>query len=122
MRQWLGYILVFSWIFLDLSCVRFEPSGFLFITTDSIYMDEGDKGIYEFEGAIVNIGEEDITQHGFCWAETQRPSTWDSFTDLGQTDTKGNFTSTIDGVKANTTFYVRAYVTTPGGILYGNEK
>jgi uncharacterized protein (TIGR02145 family) len=122
MRQWWGYILVFSWLFLSLSCVRFEPRGFLFITTDSVYMDAGEKGMYEFEGAIVNIGEEDILQHGFCWAETQRPNTWDSYTDMGQTDEKGIFTSTIEGVKAHTTFYVRAYVTTSEGILYGNEK
>jgi len=85
-------------------------------------MDSGDKGIYEFEGTILNIGEEEIKQHGFCWAETQRPNTWDSYTDLGQTNTKGSFISTIEGVKAHTTFYVRSFVTTSEGILYGNEK
>jgi len=102
--------------------VRFEPRGFLFITTDSVYMDMGDKSIYEFEGTILNIGEEEITEHGFCWAETQRPNTWDSFTALGQTSQKGAFTSIIDGIKAHTTYYVRAYVITSDGILYGNEK
>ncbi len=102
--------------------MRFEPRGFLFITTDSVYMDMGDKSIYEFEGTIKNIGEEDITEHGFCWAETRRPSTWDNSTALGQTSQKGAFTSIIDGFKAHTTYYVRAYVITSAGITYGNEK
>ena len=122
MRQWLDYILVFSALLLTLSCVRFEPGGFLFITTDSVYMDMGDKSIYEFQGTILNIGEEDITEHGFCWAESQRPSTWDHSTALGQTSTKGVFTSIIDGFKAHTTYYVRAYVITSAGVTYGNEK
>lgn len=121
MRPWWGYIFVFSWLLMGLSCVRFEPRGFLFISTDSIHMESGDKGIYELEGAIVNIGEEKISQHGFCWAETQRPTTWDNHTDLGQTESKGTFTSTIEGVKAHTTYYVRAYVITGEGIVYGNE-
>jgi len=102
--------------------VRFEPQGFLFITTDSVYMDMGDKSIYEFEGTILNIGEEEITEHGFCWAETQLPSIWDDSTALGQTSQKGAFTSIIDELKAHTTYYVRAYVITSAGVTYGNEK
>ncbi len=122
MRQWLEYILVFSCLLLSLSCVRFEPQGFLFVSTDSVYMDMGHKAIYELEGNILNIGEEHIKEHGFCWAETAKPNTWDSSTELGPTDTRGSFTSIIEGVKAHTTYYVRAYVTTSNGIMYGNEK
>ena len=102
--------------------MRFEPQGFLFVTTDSVHMDLSHKAIFELEGAIMNIGEEDIEEHGFCWAETIRPNAWDNTTELGPTDSRGSFTSTIEGLMAHTTYYVRAYVTTSEGILYGNEK
>lgn len=109
-------------LFLLSSCVRFEPRGFLFIATDTVFMDQGDKSIYEFEGSILNIGEEGIEEHGFCWAKTQTPNIWDSSTELGPIDSKGSFTSIIEGFQAHTTYYFRAYVRTAEGIFYANEK
>lgn len=104
------------------SCVQFEPEGFLFVSTDTINMEMGDKGTYEFEGSIVNIGEEEITDHGFSWAETVHPILSDDSTSLGETDTKGGFTSAVTGMEAQHTYYVRAYAITSEGIFYGNEK
>jgi hypothetical protein len=69
------------------------------------YQDKDDlyqKAIYELEGAILNIGEEDIKQHGFCWAETSRPNTWDSSTELGLTGTRGSFTASVRCIKNET--------------------
>jgi len=105
-----------------ISCVKFEPEGFLFISTDTVDVDLGDKGIYEFKGSIVNIGKEKITQHGFCWAETRQPILSDDTTSLGETDTKGEYSSIIGGLKAQTTYHMRAYVVSGTETVYGNEK
>jgi len=103
------------------SCVKFEPEGFLFVSTDTIDVESGENGIYEFKGSIVNIGEEYIEQHGFCWAETQSPLLSDDSISLGGTNTIGEFSSTIEGLTALTTYYVRAFTITNEGNFYGNE-
>jgi len=104
------------------SCVKFEPEGFLFVSTDIIGMEAGDKGLYEFAGSIVDIGEEEIVQHGFCWSFIERPLLSDDSTSLGETDNKGVFSSTVEGLEAQATYHVRAYAVTSKGIFYGNEK
>ena len=104
------------------SCVKFDPPGFLYLSTDTINVESGAKGIYEFTGSIVNIGEEKITQHGFCWDENQMPYTSSSVTALGETNSKGAFTSTIEGLKVLSSYHMRAYVITSKGTFYGEEK
>lgn len=112
-------VLVFG---ITASCVKFEPAGFLFVSTDSIHVEAGEQGIYTLAGSIVNIGEEEIEQHGFCWSEFEDPVLYDDSISLGQAETKGSFHSTIDGLVALNTYHVRAYAITPKEIFYGNEK
>jgi uncharacterized protein (TIGR02145 family) len=103
------------------TCVKFEPVGFLFVSTDTIGLELGEKGIYEFKGSIVSIGEEPIEQHGFCWSESSPPLLSDDSISMGQVDSKGEFVSDIGGLTALNTYYVRAYAITNEGIVYGNE-
>jgi len=68
------------------------------------------------------VGINNASAYGFCWAETQNPTTSNSFHSLGATSTIGEiFNYTITGLTSNKTYYVRAYVTTTAGTIYGNQ-
>lgn len=103
------------------TCERFAPSRELYIYTDSISILSG--GIVEFSGAILNVGKDNITQHGFCWSESRNPSVEGNFrNELGAKSNAGKFTATVSGLKGNTIYYVRAYATSSAGTEYGKEK
>ncbi|MFT3681265.1 MAG: fibrobacter succinogenes major paralogous domain-containing protein [Ferruginibacter sp.] len=70
-------------------------------------------------GKITNDGGAAITAKGIVWSAGQHPTVADHFT----TDGAGSETykSHIEGLTANTTYYIRAYVTNAAGIGYGNE-
>ncbi len=70
-------------------------------------------------GNISNSGGSLVTHRGVCWSTSPNPTTADNTTlDGGGT---GSFTSTLTGLTANTTYYVRAYAINSAGIAYGNE-
>ncbi|MEI7596031.1 MAG: Ig-like domain-containing protein [Bacteroidota bacterium] len=70
-------------------------------------------------GSISNDGGANITAKGICWSTSQNPVV----TGLHTTDGTGNatFTSSMTGLTANTTYYVRAYATNSAGTAYGNQ-
>jgi hypothetical protein len=70
-------------------------------------------------GNITNDGGATVTDRGVCWSTNQSPTIADSKTEDG-TGT-GSFTSSITGLTANITYYVRAYATNKAGTAYGNE-
>ena len=61
-----------------------------------------------------------VTARGVCWSTSQNPTISDSKTSDG-TGT-GSFTSTMTGLKKNTTYYVRAYATNSNGTAYGEPE
>lgn len=70
-------------------------------------------------GAITGDGGGAITASGICWSKTNNtPTTADSKT-AGTTAT-GSFTSVMNNLEENTTYYVRAYATNSAGTGYGN--
>ena len=71
-------------------------------------------------GVISNDGNAAITAKGICWNTTGTPTIADSITSNGTTSTP--FTSSITGLLANTTYFVRAYATNSAGTAYGDEK
>ena len=70
-------------------------------------------------GNISNDGGAPITARGVCWGLSQTPTTTNSKTTDGTG--KGNFTSSITGLSANTTYHVRAYATNSLGTGYGED-
>ena len=70
-------------------------------------------------GTIASNGGATITASGVCWSTTQNPTTSNTKTTDGITT--GPYTSSITGLTANTTYYVRAYATNSVGTAYGNE-
>ena len=70
-------------------------------------------------GNVVADGGADVTVRGVCWNTTPYPTTADSKTEDGSGI--GVFASSLTGLTANTTYYVRAYATNEVGTSYGNE-
>ena len=68
-------------------------------------------------GTITSNGGSVITASGICWSTTATPTISDSKTTDGTTS--GTFTSSITGLTAGTTYYVRAYATNAIGTGYG---
>jgi len=70
-------------------------------------------------GNITSDGGATITARGICWSTSSNPTTSNSRT-TNSTGT-GSFTSSITGLSANTTYYVRAYATNSVGTAYGSQ-
>src|SRR5690554_3534905 len=69
-------------------------------------------------GNITDDGGVLITAHGVCWSTNENPTIDDNKTEDGTG--AGNFVSSISGLTANTTYYVRAYATNSNGTAYGS--
>ncbi len=70
-------------------------------------------------GDITDTGGANITAKGVCWSTAVNPTIADNKTDQGTGS--GVFTSSLSGLVANTTYYVRAYATNSKGMGYGDE-
>ncbi|MDX9749180.1 MAG: FISUMP domain-containing protein [Paludibacter sp.] len=71
-------------------------------------------------GIITHDGGAEITSRGVVWSTTQDP-TIDLSTKTSDGSGTGLFTSSITGLSAVTTYYVRAYATNSAGTAYGNQ-
>lgn len=72
-------------------------------------------------GTVTDDGGLAITARGVvCWSTSHNPTLSDSHTADG-TDT-GSFTSSLTGLSASTTYYVRAYASNSLVTIYGGEQ
>ena len=71
-------------------------------------------------GNISDDGGAAITARGVCWSTLANPTIADSKTEDG-TGT-GSFSSRLNGLVWNTTYYLRSYATNATGTFYGNEQ
>ena len=70
-------------------------------------------------GNITNNGGTPVTQRGVVWSTSPSPTTANNQSSDGSGT--GNYTSTLTGLTASTTYYVRAYATNSAGTAYGNQ-
>jgi uncharacterized protein (TIGR02145 family) len=70
-------------------------------------------------GNIISDGGASVTARGVCWDTSTNPTIAGSYTTDGTGI--GSFTSSLTGLTANTTYYVRAYAINSVCIEYGNE-
>lgn len=71
-------------------------------------------------GNITDNGGAEITQRGVCWSTGQQPTINDNYSKDG-TGT-GEFTSQLNGLTPETTYYVRAYAINENETAYGNQQ
>jgi uncharacterized protein (TIGR02145 family) len=70
-------------------------------------------------GNITNGGGTPVTQRGVCWSTAPNPTTANNTTSDGSG--LGSYTSTLTGLVAGATYYVRAYAINSAGTAYGNQ-
>ena len=74
-------------------------------------------------GGNVTSGNGTVTARGICWSETSEPKINNLYSEESNNGTgTGSFTSALTNLKANTTYYVRAYATNEAGTSYGEVK
>ena len=78
-----------------------------------------DKNTATGGGNVTADGGATVTARGICWSTSQNPTISGNHTTDG-TGT-GSFTSSMTGLTANTTYYVRAYATNSAGTAYGEQ-
>jgi N-acetylneuraminic acid mutarotase len=93
------------------------PASPVTLTTSVVVLITGTTAVSG--GSITNDGGGQITSRGICWSTVQNPTTADRTTINGAHT--GVFTSIMDNLTPNTTYYVRAYATNEAGTSYGNE-
>ena len=71
-------------------------------------------------GNITADGGGTITARGLVWSKTSNPTIALS-TKTADGSGTGVFTSSISGLSANTSYFVKAYATNSAGTVYGNE-
>ncbi|NTW31335.1 MAG: hypothetical protein HGB12_01650 [Bacteroidetes bacterium] len=70
-------------------------------------------------GNVTSDGGVTINARGVCWKTLPNPTTADNLTYNGSGT--GTFSSSINGLIQNTTYYARAFATNSEGTAYGNE-
>ena len=70
-------------------------------------------------GVVRSNAGASITDRGVCWSISENPTIADSKTSDGTG--AGSFACEIQGLSANTTYYLRAYATNIAGTAYGDQ-
>ena len=71
-------------------------------------------------GNVTDEGTAPVTVRGVCWSTVENPTVADSKTEDGTG--AGVFVSSLTGLAAGTTYYLRAYATSTLGTSYGNQE
>ena len=103
----------------DSTNITINPSGSPSVNTVSISNINQNSAIVN--GEIISLGNSAVTEHGHCWATSTYPTISDSKTTLGSMSNLGTYSSSLNGLNNNSTYFVRAYATNSSGTAYGNQ-
>jgi hypothetical protein len=71
-------------------------------------------------GSVTSEGSGPVTDRGICWSNDATPSVTNNKISAGSGT--GDFVSTLSGLTASATYFVRAYASNSAGTSYGNEE
>jgi hypothetical protein len=91
------------------------------LSTDSVDNVNRNLGSARFNGTILTLGDPPYTERGFVYGLVHNPTIEDDTKKTVSGSVAGAFSSNITGLVINNLYYVRAYATNVGGIVYGNE-
>ncbi|MCX6793160.1 MAG: fibrobacter succinogenes major paralogous domain-containing protein [Candidatus Falkowbacteria bacterium] len=94
----------------------------LTITTQPIKKSDGFSKIKEVAATITNENNLIISEKGFVWGLSPNPSLEENIGVIKSLDEGNNFVANIDDIKADATYYVKAYALAEGKTFYGNEE
>ena len=117
-RSWFYTGALLSFIIVP-ACIELEPAKDPYIVTFDITVN--DDGYSELKGSIINIGINELTDHGFCWSGSPNPTIDDEVVELGALNSAVSFYGSAYELLANTSYYFRAFARTGNGIFYGNQ-
>ena len=86
------------------------------------HMEFVSEGSYSITGTIASLGDKEILEHGICWSEAENPDMQCALTTLGPPTSTGEFSATLSGLSASTTYYFRAFARMNTLTEYSDEK
>ena len=101
------------------SCHKLENGRKIAIITNDIQINNT---TISANGVIIDLGENGIEDHGFCWSENQNPTTADNVISLHRSDNTGDFSAILINLQPGKTYYVRAYAISSDDLVYGENK
>lgn len=100
-------------------CKKIDPERVLIVKTGSIINITYNS--FSVDATLLDMREEGVNQHGFCWATTPNPTISDNKNLLGSKHSRGNFSADIAGLLPNTTYHVKAYAINLQETAYGDQ-
>ena len=79
-----------------------------------------DKSTFTAYGKIIDLGQTTISDHGFCWDNVGFPWVKGLNIALGKMGQTGSFDAYIPGLSPHTVYYLKAWVATENGVVYGD--
>ncbi|MBK0383596.1 hypothetical protein I5M32_11570 [Pedobacter sp. SD-b] len=73
------------------------------------------------QGKVTASGGKNISESGFCWDTLANPTIIKSHLMASSNDDAGGFSKTLENLKSDKKYYLRAYAKNEVGIAYGNE-
>jgi uncharacterized protein (TIGR02145 family) len=103
------------------SCQPSDPDLLVDVETGALL--EIGSSSCKVEGEILSVGENGISSHGFVWWDQSDPTLENGWKiDLGDTYSDGIYSYRIRDLHASTTYYVKAFASGDGKVVYGMEK
>ena len=111
-------VFMFSIVLLG-SCSKENENIPVLSTVPVDYYKDGISYTAESGGVITSDGGQEVTIRGICWSTSPNPTLLNDTTING--NGTGNFSSIIDRLEGNTTYYIKSYATNSNGTGYGEE-
>jgi hypothetical protein len=103
---------------ISLSCKELDPEADLIIASD--HVEHFEPGEYRFHGYLINIGDNEVINHGFLWDIESIPNIGSHVIELGGTDTEKRYTGDIFLIGGNITYAMRAFASTANETKLGS--